>query len=93
MKRKSKTAREIIKVASQDYLPDLSIFATEGERVARLKQALTLLSQADRTIVILYAETASLREVAKMLNVSHTTIRTELQRIRNELFRIMNIKQ
>lgn len=92
MKRKNKTAREIIKTASPDYLPDRSIFTTDGERVARLKQALTRLSQADRTIVILYAETASLRAVAKMLNVSHTTIRTELQRIRSELFKIMNIK-
>lgn len=93
MRRGSKTAREIIKTASPDYLPDLSIFSTDCERVARLKRALTRLSQADRTIVILYAETASLREVAKMLNVSHTTIRTELQRIRSELFKIMNIKQ
>ena len=89
---RSKTAKEIIKTASPDYLPDRSIFATDGERVARLKQALTRLSQADRTIVILYSETASLRVVAKMLNVSHTTIRTELQRIRSELFKIMNIK-
>lgn len=93
MRRGDKTAREIIKTASPDYLPDLSIFATDGERVAMLKQALARLSQADRTIVILYAETASLREVAKMLNVSHTTIRTELQRIRSELFKIMDIKQ
>lgn len=92
MRRKNKTAREIIKTASPDYLPDRSIFATDGERVARLKRALARLSQADRTIVILYAETASLRAVAKMLNVSHTTIRTELQRIRSELFKIMDIK-
>lgn len=89
---RSKTAKEIIKTASPDYMPDRSIFTTDGERVARLKQALTRLSQADRTIVILYSETASLRAVAKMLNVSHTTIRTELQRIRSELFKIMNIK-
>lgn len=93
MRRQSKTAREIIKQASADYMPDFSIFATDSERVLRLKEALTRLSQADRTIVILYAETASLRDVAKMLGVSHTTIRTELQRIRGELFKIMNIKQ
>ncbi len=92
-KRITKSANALLKIAKGDYLPDLTEFATDSERVHRAKIALQKLTQADRTIIILYAETASLREVARMLNVSHTTIRSELQRIRNELFKIMNIKQ
>lgn len=82
-------ARRLMKLAGDDYLPDVSIFATDDESVHKIKQALQRLPLADRTIIVLYAETASLRKVAEILNVSHTTIRKELRRIRKELSEII----
>lgn len=57
-----------------DYVPDYDIFSEDEEAMTILKSAIDNLSQADRIIFILYCETGKLREVGKMLGVSHTTV-------------------
>lgn len=58
----------------EDYKPDHSIFTDDDEQMIKIKDAVQELSDADRIIFILYAETGSLREVGKILGVSHTTV-------------------
>lgn len=67
----------------QDYAYDPSIFNEEDERVRELKRIInTKLSIADKTLVILYAESQSFRKMGERLGVSHMTCRREIQRIR-----------
>ena len=42
-----------------------------------------MLSQADKTILLLYVDCQSYRKVGKKLNLSHMTIRREILRIRD----------
>lgn len=58
----------------KEYAPNDSLFCEDDEQMVMIKQAVASLSPADRIIFILYAETGSLREVGKMLGVSHTTV-------------------
>lgn len=63
------------------YNPD--IFSPDDERIARLKLIIdTKLSQADRTIILLYAECGSYRKLGAILGFSHMTIRDEVLRIK-----------
>ena len=67
----------------EEYRWDSSIFNTEDPRVSRLKEIVeTKLSQADRTILLLYVDCQSLRKLGKKLNLSHMTCRREIMRIR-----------
>jgi TyrR family helix-turn-helix protein len=43
------------------------------------------LNRADKTIIILYAEYRSYREVGKILGISHTTIARFIKQIRERL--------
>ena len=66
-----------------EYAFDPSIFNPDEPRVARLKEIIdTKLSQADKTILLLYVDCQSYRKVGKKLNLSHMTIRREILRIR-----------
>lgn len=61
------------------FMPD----AREPERVNKIKEIVnTRLSQADKTIIILYCEYQSFRKLGQKLGVSHMTMRREIQRIR-----------
>lgn len=74
-----KTYREIRK----DYLFDGSIFCDDEEKVRRAKWVVEhRLSQADRTIILLYAEIGSYRKLGQRLGLSHTTVKNEVHRIR-----------
>lgn len=67
----------------QEYAFDPSIFNPDEPRVARLKEIIeTKLSQADRTILLLYVDCQSLRKLGKKLNLSHMTCRREILRIK-----------
>lgn len=43
------------------------------------------INRADKTIIILYAEYRSYREVGKILGISHTTIARFIKQIRERL--------
>lgn len=63
-----------IKELIDEYKPDHSIFTDDDDMMINIKEAVQRLSDADRIIFILYCETGSLREVGKVLGVSHTTV-------------------
>lgn len=67
----------------QEYAFNPSIFNPDDPRVARLKEIINnKLSQADRTILLLYVDCQSYRKLGKKLNLSHMTCRREILRIR-----------
>ena len=66
-----------------EYAFDPSIFNKDEPRVSRLKEIIdTKLSQADKTILLLYVDCQSYRKLGKKLNLSHMTCRREVMRIR-----------
>jgi DNA-directed RNA polymerase specialized sigma24 family protein len=74
--------------ARNDYRFDSSIFSEDEPRVARVKEIIEReLSQADRTIILLYAECGSYRKLGQMLGLSHMTARSECMRIRKEILK------
>lgn len=72
--------------ARQDYRFNPSILSEDDPKVARIKQIIERdLTQADRTIILLYAECGSFRKLGQMLGLSHMTSRREVMRIRKEI--------
>ena len=70
---------------------DPSIFNPGDPKVERLKEIIdTKLSQADKTILLLYVDCQSYRKVGKKLNLSHMTIRREVLRIRDIVLKEFN---
>lgn len=68
----------------QDYTYNPDIMCEDDPRLSRVKEIIdTKLSLADKTIIILYADCQSYRKLGKRLGLSHTTIRKEIQRIKN----------
>lgn len=61
---------------------DIDIFNDDDSKVALLR-AIGKLTEADRRILYLYAETASMRETGKALGVSASTVFYIIRRIRN----------
>lgn len=61
----------------------------DTETEYRLKSALNHLSEVDRRIIILYAEYASIRDVAKILNTTYHYINKKLKEIKDELHRFI----
>jgi DNA-directed RNA polymerase specialized sigma24 family protein len=67
-----------------DYAWDPSIFNAEPERVARVKEIIdTRLSQVDRTIFLMYTDCQSFRKLGKRFGLSHSTVRKEVERIKD----------
>lgn len=74
-----------------EYAFDPSIFNPGDPKVERLKEIIdTKLSQADKTILLLYVDCQSYRKVGKKLNLSHMTIRREVLRIRDIVLKEFN---
>lgn len=60
---------------------DIDIFNDDDSKVALLR-AIGKLTEADRRILYLYADTASMRETGKALGVSASTVFYIIKRIR-----------
>lgn len=70
----------------QDYRFDPSIMNDEDERVAKVKEIIwKRLPIYDRTIILLYADCGSYRELGKILGFSHMTVRKECLRIKKKI--------
>lgn len=68
----------------QEYTYNPDIMNEEDERLTRIKKIIdTKLSLADKTIILLYVDCQSYRKLGARLEVSHMTIRREVQRIKN----------
>jgi DNA-directed RNA polymerase specialized sigma24 family protein len=79
---------DIFREARPDYLPQGKgdIFFDGDDRAELCKRIVfEHLDIAERTFLILYAETHSYSEIARMMGVSHTSIRTEINRIRDKI--------
>lgn len=81
----------LIQKIENEYKPDETIFNTDDDDMTLLKKTLMSLKESDRIIMLLYAETQSLREVGKMLGVSHTIIYKEIKRIKKEMYDIFKL--
>lgn len=72
--------------ARADYRFNPSILCEDDPKVAKVKAIIEKrLTQADRTIILLYAETGSYRKLGQMLGLSHMTARREIMRIRKTI--------
>lgn len=83
MKRKEIT--KLYKSIKDDYSYNSDVMCQDSPRVMAAKKAVEGLGVVDRTIIILYAETQSLRKVGELLGVSHQTIKNEIKRIRQKV--------
>ena len=71
------------RVLQEDYKLDTDIMTEDNPAMQRIKYVVNNeLSMADKTLILLYAECMSYRKVAAMIGISHSTLRTEIKRIR-----------
>ena len=69
-----------------DYRFDGDVFNADDERVRRIKFVMDkYLTEADRRIMIYYAECGSIRDTAARMGVSRATMGNTIQRIRKEI--------
>ena len=68
---------------------EVNIFQDTDSKVALLN-AIGKLTEADRRILYLYAETASMRETGKALGVSASTVYYIVKRIRQQIKNELN---
>lgn len=68
-----------------EYEIDYSMFTNTDDRLLAIYPKWEALNRADKTIIILYAEYRSYREVGKILGISHTTIARCIKQIRERL--------
>ena len=71
-------------IIQQTFKPDPM---KDTEQEYRLKCTLNKLSEVDRRILILYAEYASIRDVAKILNTTYHYINKKLKGIKDDLLK------
>ena len=68
-----------------EYEIDYSIFTNMDDRLLSIYPKWLELNKADKTVIILYAEYHSYREVGRILGISHTTIQRFIKQIRERL--------
>ena len=68
---------------SKDFQIDDSIFNAEPDKIRRVKEiVLRRLDPVERAIILLYADCGSLRDLGARLGVSHSSVRTIVERIK-----------
>ena len=75
---------QMLNVIQNNFKPDPM---RDTEQEYRLKMTLNHLSEVDKRILILYAEYASIRDVAKILGSTYHYVSKKLKEIRNDLLR------
>lgn len=84
-------AAEIVrqyKKIKDDYAYTPDILSEDDTRVARVKRIMRdELSEVERTILILYMELQSFRKLGEVMGCSHQTMRNEVQRIKDKIFK------
>lgn len=68
-----------------EYEIDYSMFTNIDDRLLSIYPKWLELNKADKTVIILYAEYHSYREVGRILGISHTTIQRFIKQIRERL--------
>ena len=73
----------------EEYTARKGVFDEDDARVRRCKEALRRLSDADRRLFILYAESGSARKMSQMLGVSKSTVQNRVTEIRRKIIESM----
>lgn len=87
---KQKTIMEKIDFNSilEEYKEDNSIFSNESDQLRKIKYTIWHeLDDTDRRILLLYSETGNMRDTAKMLRVSASTICLRVKKIRDIFYK------
>lgn len=82
MREDGRTLAEMVRDIGIDYRPDGTVFDPDPERVSVLKEVVAALPEADRRMLLLYAEFRSYRQMGAALHLSHMTCRRAVVRIR-----------
>lgn len=90
MSRKNKETYEFERIIAE-YAPTRDIFSEDEHLEYLCKKALSMLPHADQQLFILYAETGNIREAARILNISPSTLHYRIDRIRKEIKKRLNI--
>lgn len=70
----------------KDFEIDDSIFNAEPDKVRRIKEiVLTKLDQVERTLILLYADCGSLRDLGKRLGMSYGSVKRVLDPIKEKI--------
>lgn len=73
-----------LKWMMSEYMEDNSLFSEEDQTTRAMKHILWKdLSEADRRIILIYADTASLRKTAATLNLAVGTVIARIHKIQN----------
>lgn len=78
-----------LRLLDEEYTVSKGVFDEDDARVGRCKAALRRLSDSDRRLFILYADTGSVRKLSQMLGVSKSTVQNRVTEIRRELKKSM----
>lgn len=78
-----------LRLLDEEYTVSKGVFDEDDARVRRCKAALRRLSDSDRRLFILYADTGSVRKLSQMLGVSKSTVQNRVSEIRRELKKSM----
>lgn len=73
----------------EEYTARKGVFDEDDARVRRCKEALRRLSDTDRRLFILYADTGSVRKLSQMLGVSKSTVQNRVTEIRRKIIESM----
>lgn len=79
-----------IKDIEQDYQPDTSIWDNDTPMVSKIKNIIfNNLTLTERRIILIYSETASMREVGKRFGISTSKTYQLIQEIRTKIKNIL----
>mgnify|MGYP002514539984 CR=1 FL=1 len=72
----------------KDFEIDDSIFNAEPDKVRRIKEiVLNRLDQVERTLILLYADCGSLRDLGKRLGMSYGSVKRVLDPIKEKILK------
>lgn len=78
-----------LRLLEEEYTARKGVFDEDDARVRRCKAALRRLSESDRRLFILYADTGSVRKLSHTLGVSKSTVQNRVSEIRRKLKKSM----
>lgn len=78
-----------LRLLDEEYTASKGVFDEDDARVRRCKAALRRLSDSDRRLFILYADTGSVRKLSHTLGVSKSTVQNRVSEIRRKLKKSM----
>lgn len=87
----ARTVKERVLGLKEYYKPELPQIWDEDTTGKAALLALNELDTADRTLFMLYTDLESYRKLGKMLNISHQSIKLEIDRIREQLIDRMEV--